>query len=54
MTPSCSTCRHCQPCDAFLAEPEMCAVKLPRHMAAFMRLPTGECGVEARLYEVRE
>ncbi len=53
MTPACTTCRFSQPYDAFLAEPQMCAVKVPRHMAAFMREKFGECGVEGKLWEAR-
>lgn len=53
MTPSCNTCRFAQPYDAFLAEPQMCAVKVPRHMAAFQREAFGECGPDGKLWEAR-
>lgn len=48
----CRDCKFYQPFDAFVATP-MCAAKIPRHLAEFQRLPTGDCKPEAILWEAK-
>lgn len=49
----CADCRFLQPYDAFVSTP-MCCATVPRRFTELQRLPTGECGVEAKLWEARQ
>lgn len=54
MNPSCTDCRLSQPYDAWMEEPQMCAVKVPRHMTSLQREKYGDCGPEGKLWEARQ
>ena len=48
----CTDCKFLQPYDAFVRTP-MCGATNPRHFTELQRLPTGECGPDAVLWEAR-